>query len=1085
MQIKIALAQPPIPATLSDISAFREELARKIVALENAAASSASPLAEIGTVNFYTCYHGLNDIAIQRDLARLYLAKYPMLSWSPTPSPRTETPTRIKVGIVSTNMCHHTIGGLYGGIVEHLDRRRFQVIMLRPTGKEDTHSRQIDAAADQVVAIGKDLSTAREIIAAQKPDILFYPDIGMNPFTYFLAFHRLAPVQCTTLGHPVTTGIPNIDFFVSSTALETDRAQEHYTEKLHLMERIPCFYRRPILPEKTVTRADYSLPEEGNIYLCPQSLFKFHPDFDLAIREILHRDPDAWLVLIASKEPYWVELLQARWSKLADFRANRVIFLPRLEEQRFIALFTLADVVLDTFHFAGGKTSAEAIMLGAPLVTLPGAFLRSRITLACYRLIGVMDLVAGNSGEYVDLALRLARDRQWRKKIISRINDNAHKITEDMQAVREFEDFFASAITKSSRTDKAEQAALYLANARKFHLAGQLDQALDWYRKLLRCEPENSAALCDMGLALQARGSLEEAIACYQKAIGVNENFAVAHNNLGSAAKESGQLELAEKSYKTAIALQPDFAAAHSNLGSLLYGRDELDAAIACYEKAIACQPDYADAIINLGSTLELQGRHEEAEYRYQQALTLKPSLALKLKIAMAQPPIQPSTAAIHGFRKRLEAQLEKLQAEPPSFADPFESVGLVNFYSAYHGMNDLALQKNLAGLYLDKFPLLNWQSPYLTEPRTDGSKIKVGFFSSHLYNHTIGHLTRGIIEHLDRKRFFVVLLQPTNKTDAVTKQLQQAADLVVAIPQKLVQARQVIAEQRLDILFYPDIGMCPFTYFMAFHRLAPVQCVTWGHPVTTGIPNIDYFFSAESLESPDARGHYSEELFLSKRLPTYYYPPEIVDRPITRADFDLPDDANIYLCPQTLFKIHPDFDAAIMELLRRDFQARVVFVAAKHPRWTAMLQERWREISPELTERIIFLPRMPEQKFVSLLSQADVVIDTFHFSGGKTTAEALGLGVPVVTMPGSYMRSRVTAACYKLMGMDDLVAKSRAEYIDMALRLTSDRKWREEMVGSIREKSRHLFHDRQAVREFELFFTQAVAKIGKGAYPI
>jgi protein O-GlcNAc transferase len=355
----------------------------------------------------------------------------------------------LKIGFISTFFINHTIGHLNKGIIENLDRDRFEVVVFRPTGIQDEFSRSIDLAADRVIPIEKDLQKARTIIAEQKLDVLFYTDIGMDPFTYFLAFYRLAPVQCVTLGHPVTTGIPNMDYYISSENSELPEAQEHYSEQLYLMKKLPCFYDQPKLSTKKIVRADFGLPLQGNIYLCPQSLFKLHPSFDETIMDLLNKDRHGWLVLIEGKHSYLTEQLRQRWSKLSINRSERILFISRMDENKFIDLLQLADVVLDPFHFSGGKTSAEALSVSAPIVTLPGAFMRSRLTLACYRLMGVMDLVAENSEQYVTLAVRLTTDPAWRDEIVAKIQERSHLISEDIEVVRELEVFFETAVAKT------------------------------------------------------------------------------------------------------------------------------------------------------------------------------------------------------------------------------------------------------------------------------------------------------------------------------------------------------------------------------------------------------------------------------------------------------------------------------------------------------------------------------------------------------------------------------------------------------------------------------------------------------------
>ena len=128
------------------------------------------------------------------------------------------------------------------------------------------------------------LDGARRQIAAAELDIVFYPDIGMEALTYFLAFARLAPVQCVTWGHPVTTGIPALDHFVSSELLEPDGAESHYAERLVRLPRLPACVARPARPSAHGDRDHLGLGP-GRLYVCPQSLFKLHPDFDDVLGE--------------------------------------------------------------------------------------------------------------------------------------------------------------------------------------------------------------------------------------------------------------------------------------------------------------------------------------------------------------------------------------------------------------------------------------------------------------------------------------------------------------------------------------------------------------------------------------------------------------------------------------------------------------------------------------------------------------------------------------------------------------------------------------------------------------------------------
>jgi protein O-GlcNAc transferase len=254
------------------------------------------------------------------------------------------------------------------------------------------------------------------------------------------------------------------------------------------------------------------------------------------------------------------------------------------------------------------------------------------------------------------------------------------------------------------------------------------------------------------------------------------------------------------------------------------------------------------------------------------------------------------------------------------------------------------------------------------------------------------------------------------------------------------------------------------------------VQCVSWGHPVTTGIPALDYFISARSIEPEDAQTHYSERLILLERLPTYYWRPHHSAIAFSRAEMGFPTDARLYVCPQSLFKLHPDFDVVLATLLRRDPEARLLLLSGIHKHWDRLLAARIAKAFPDVVARVIFVPRIPQAEFFRLLMMADVILDPPFFGGGNTSYEAFAMGLPIVTWPGAFMRGRVTEGCYRQMGFTELVADSLDSYVEIALRLANDAGWRERVKTEIAARSPVLYEDAPVVAELEDFFAAAFA---------
>ncbi len=288
----------------------------------------------------------------------------------------------------------------------------------------------------------RDLQTARQTVLANRVDVLVFTDIGMDQTSYTLAFSRLAPIQCTTWGHPETTGLNTMDYFVSSALMEIPSADSHYTEKLIRLPSLTFYYHRAELPAQRLKREELGLNPAATLYACPQTIYKLHPDFDEALAGVLRRDANAQIVLIRWKYRYADELLRRRFAATMPDVADRIVFIRRLNQPEFMSFLSLVDVMLDPFPYGGGNTTLEAFSLGIPVVTLPTDFLRGRITQAFCRQLEVESCIAKDVPDYVDIASRLGTDSALRQQTRAQIIGAQHRLFEDDSAVRDWEQFF-------------------------------------------------------------------------------------------------------------------------------------------------------------------------------------------------------------------------------------------------------------------------------------------------------------------------------------------------------------------------------------------------------------------------------------------------------------------------------------------------------------------------------------------------------------------------------------------------------------------------------------------------------------------
>ncbi len=422
-------------------------------------------------------------------------------------------------------------------------------------------------------------------------------------------------------------------------------------------------------------------------------------------------------------------------------------------------------------------------------------------------------------------------------------------------------------------------------------------------------------------------------------------------------------------------------------------------------------------------------------------------------------------------------------RSAPRFAADPGQVLALAweNFHLAYQGGDDRALQERYAGFIAD---LGRRASPrhYEARPRRTraaGERLRVGFVSSSFRDCTAGKYFRSWVTDLDRDRFEVFAYYTGHVKDGFSGKFAAAVEHyrhILDIPTRVADA--VLAD-RLDVLVYPDVGMDTASYLLAGMRLAPVQCAGWGHPVTTGQGNMDYFLTCGEMEPPDAQAHYSERLVHLPGIGTRYARPEGMSGR-TRGDLGLPAAGHAYLCPQSLFKIHPGNDRLFARVLAADPEGTLVFFRDHDEPLTGHYRARLFGVlgsqGIDGESRTIFLPRMDHPDYLRVNALCDVMLDTLHWSGGNTSLDAIAAGLPLVTLPGRFMRGRQSLAMLRLAGLEELVASDVDDYVRLATRLAIDREWRATIGARVRAGAAQIFDDPAPVAALESFLGTVAA---------
>jgi protein O-GlcNAc transferase len=602
-----------------------------------------------------------------------------------------------------------------------------------------------------------------------------------------------------------------------------------------------------------------------------------------------------------------------------------------------------------------------------------------------------------------------------------------------------------------------------------FHLGNSLQElqdgegAAEAFRKVLQFRPLDHEAWTNLGNALRLLKQVEESLAAFRRSIDIRPT-AEAYYNMATVLVGSGDTDEGIKAAGMAVQLEPKKASYHIYLGILLDIHRTTPQALKHFRKALELNPTDVETQIRIAVALNQEGRYAEGQREFDKIPN--PSDGVRMLRTLLVPIIPTSTQDIVDSRNRTLRGLEKLREEGLEIEDASTEVSLTNFTWSYHSESELPIQKSVVETYRMASPELFWESPYLDEPRS--GKLKVGVLSSLVRKHTIGKLFLKLITGLPAEDIEVIYLDCATQNDDWSQKLNSQVDHAYRLPKDKALARTFIAEQRLDALFYPEIGMDAYTYYMAFSRLAPLQFMTWGHPVSTALPHMDVFLSSEDLEREGSQVDYSERLVKFPSLMTVFERP--TPQTLTRADIGLPEDKRIYTCPQTLFKLHPDMDLVFGEILRRDDKGLLVLITGQEGHWDELIMERYRRTIPDVCDRIMIIRRLNADEYIGLCENADVVLDTFYFGGGNSSLEAFSVGSPIVSWPGAMLRGRITLTQYRAMGIDDLIARDPEHYIELALQVAKDSAWHRELKKKILERNEVLYDNPKPIAELQAF---------------
>ena len=613
---------------------------------------------------------------------------------------------------------------------------------------------------------------------------------------------------------------------------------------------------------------------------------------------------------------------------------------------------------------------------------------------------------------------------------------------------------------------------------------GELAAAREAFATGVRVAPQNAVAQHNFGVFLRDEGEFEHALERLRSAVRLDPSLKAAHEALVGTLIDAGRTDEALRQGRSFTEAHPGDAGALAMLATSFFAQGRIEESIEMYRRAVAAPAVEGATFIGYGNALFASGDAVAATKQFTRAVELDPQNA-RARFALAMShlrPIYDDVAQMDATRRSLVRALGELDAwlTPARAASGAQAVGSAQpFYLAYHPIDALPLLlpygKTAARMMAGgvETPRARTDAP---RAPLSARKLRVGIVAAQVRDHSVWNaITQGWVRHLDRERIELTVFQLDRDSDDETARARRDVARFIDKPLTLTGWAQAIVDAELDVLIYPEIGMHPLTTRLAAMRLAPVQAASWGQPLTTGLPTLDLFISAQALEPPQGAAHYSERLVALPHLGVCVQPlmPMVVAPDL--GALGLTATEPLLLCPGTPFKYTPHGDATLAAVaagLQARGSGRLVFFRSHRPAMSAQIEQRMRQTfakaGVDYDRTVAWIPTLDRGRFFGLMKCATAMLDTIGFSGFNTALQALECHLPVVAFEGEFMRGRLASGPLRHLGLDELVATSAAEYARIALRLVDDIGWRAELEREIAQRQHALFFDLAPVRALE-----------------
>jgi protein O-GlcNAc transferase len=358
---------------------------------------------------------------------------------------------KIKLGIVGAHFKSHSVWhAITKGLITKLNKTIFSIVIFDLGINSDSETSIAKSNADKYYNDQGELNEWYKCIVESSCDVLIYPEIGMHQLTYQLACLRISDIQLCFWGHPETTGLKTIDYYISAELFETNGSSNNYVEQLIKLPNLGTY----LFKEFNLSVHDINSDIDSldiPVIVCAGMLYKYQPMYDWIFTELVKKIGRV-KILFFSQNNVWKEIFYTRLKVHFDKEGlnihNYINILTFQEKNVFSNLLQKSTLLLDSIGFSGFNTALMAIENNLPIVSLKNNSLKGNLANAILSRIELNELVAKDFDEYFKIILKLVNNKSYKNYIQSRIKDNIFKLYEDCKAINEFENFLIKAHKK-------------------------------------------------------------------------------------------------------------------------------------------------------------------------------------------------------------------------------------------------------------------------------------------------------------------------------------------------------------------------------------------------------------------------------------------------------------------------------------------------------------------------------------------------------------------------------------------------------------------------------------------------------------